>query len=78
MFSSFVETMELWALDNIVIIDGGAYAPIEPLYYAMADAIMADFLRMALVAVISVFGIVCFVLCIDILFRYFKKKRNAC
>lgn len=76
MFSAFMETMELWALDDIVIIDGGAYAPIEPLYYAMSEALMADFMRIALIAVISVFAVACCVISADLMIEYFRKKRN--
>lgn len=77
MFASFLETMELAALDMIVVIDGAAYAPIDSLYYALYDAIIAEVCRTVVISgVIVLFPLIIVVLwCFVAAYSCGKKKK---
>lgn len=78
MFSSFIESMELFALEDVVVIDGVAYAPVEPLMYAMRDAVMQElsFIVCCILICLGLFaGVIIFC---DLLRGWYKSRSESC
>lgn len=54
MVSFVIEFLQMWEMGNVIFIDGCAYAPAEPLAFALTRAVCQEFLFCELFAVVSV------------------------